>query len=73
MQNDPPQAGGRSPSRRNRDGFVMAEGAAPLVLEIHEAALARGAKILGVITGCGELADISPHPVGPDGKHHRLH
>src|SRR5712672_1121046 len=66
--NEPPQAAVR-PFARNRDGFVMAEGAGALVLESHEAAVARGAKILGVITGCGELAD-SFHRTrsSPDGK-----
>src|SRR5438477_7831618 len=54
--NDPPQAAVR-PFAKNRDGFVMAEGAGALVLESLEAATARGAKILGVLAGCGELAD----------------
>jgi 3-oxoacyl-[acyl-carrier-protein] synthase II len=68
MQNDPPQAAAK-PFAKNRDGFVMAEGAGALVLESHEAAVARGAKILGVIAGCGELAD-SFHRTrsSPDGK-----
>jgi 3-oxoacyl-[acyl-carrier-protein] synthase II len=66
--NDPPQAAVR-PFSKNRDGFVMAEGAGALVLESLEAANARGAKILGVVTGCGELAD-SFHRTrsSPDGK-----
>ena len=66
--NDPPQAAVR-PFSKNRDGFVMAEGAGALVLESLEAATARGAKILGVVTGCGELAD-SFHRTrsSPDGK-----
>ena len=55
-QNDPPQAASK-PFSRNRDGFVMAEGAGTLVLENYDAAIARGAKILGVIAGCGELTD----------------
>lgn len=42
-QNDPPQAASR-PFSKNRDGFVMAEGAGALVLESYEAATARGAK-----------------------------
>ncbi len=54
--NDPPQAAVR-PFSKNRDGFVMAEGAGALVLESYEAATARGAKILGIVAGCGELAD----------------
>jgi 3-oxoacyl-[acyl-carrier-protein] synthase II len=68
MQNDPPQAAAK-PFAKNRDGFVMAEGAGALVLESYEAAVARGARILGVITGCGELAD-SFHRTrsSPDGK-----
>ena len=66
--NDPPHAAAR-PFSKNRDGFVMAEGAGALVLESLEAAKARGAKILGVVTGCGELAD-SFHRTrsSPDGK-----
>ncbi|HVV40915.1 MAG TPA: beta-ketoacyl-ACP synthase [Nitrobacter sp.] len=67
-QNDPPQAAVR-PFSKNRDGFVMAEGAGALVLESHESAVARGARILGVLAGCGELAD-SFHRTrsSPDGK-----
>jgi len=66
--NDLPQAAVR-PFAKNRDGFVMAEGAGALVLESYEAATARGAKILGVLAGCGELAD-SFHRTrsSPDGK-----
>ena len=52
--NDPPHAAAR-PFSKNRDGFVMAEGAGALVLESLEAATARGARILGVVAGCGEL------------------
>ena len=67
-QNDPPQAAVR-PFSKNRDGFVMAEGAGALVLESYQAATARGARILGVLAGCGELAD-SFHRTrsSPDGK-----
>jgi 3-oxoacyl-[acyl-carrier-protein] synthase II len=67
-QNDPPHAAVR-PFSKNRDGFVMAEGAGALVLESYEAATARGAKILGILAGCGELAD-SFHRTrsSPDGK-----
>jgi 3-oxoacyl-[acyl-carrier-protein] synthase II len=66
--NDPPQAAVR-PFAKNRDGFVMAEGAGALVLESYEAATARGARILGIVAGCGELAD-SFHRTrsSPDGK-----
>jgi 3-oxoacyl-[acyl-carrier-protein] synthase II len=67
-QNDPAQAAAK-PFSKNRDGFVMAEGAAALVLESLAAAKARGAQILGVIAGCGEAAD-SFHRTrsSPDGK-----
>jgi 3-oxoacyl-[acyl-carrier-protein] synthase II len=67
-QNDPPQAAAK-PFSKNRDGFVMAEGAGALVLESLEAATARGARVLGVLAGCGELAD-SFHRTrsSPDGK-----
>jgi 3-oxoacyl-[acyl-carrier-protein] synthase II len=67
-QNNPPQAASK-PFSKNRDGFVMAEGAGALVLESYEAATARGAQILGVAAGCGELTD-SFHRTrsSPDGK-----
>ena len=67
-QNDPPQ-GASKPFSKNRDGFVMAEGAGALVLESYDAAMARGAQILGVLAGCGELTD-SFHRTrsSPDGK-----
>jgi 3-oxoacyl-[acyl-carrier-protein] synthase II len=66
--NDPPETAAK-PFSKNRDGFVMAEGAGAVVLESYEAAVARGAKILGVLAGCGELAD-SFHRTrsSPDGK-----
>jgi 3-oxoacyl-[acyl-carrier-protein] synthase II len=55
-QNDPPE-GAAKPFSKNRDGFVMGEGAAALVLESAEAARARGANILGYVLGCGERGD----------------
>ena len=55
-QNDDPQ-GASKPFSKTRDGFVMAEGSATLVLESYDAAKARGAKILGVVRGTGERAD----------------
>jgi 3-oxoacyl-[acyl-carrier-protein] synthase II len=45
------------PFSKDRDGFVIAEGAAALVLENYDAARARGAKILAVIRGAAEKAD----------------
>ena len=67
-QNEPASAAAK-PFSKNRDGFVMAEGAGALVLESYESATARGARILGVIEGCGEMAD-SFHRTrsSPDGK-----
>jgi 3-oxoacyl-[acyl-carrier-protein] synthase II len=66
--NDPPEAAAR-PFAKDRDGFVMAEGAAALVIETYESAKARGAGIRGVLAGCGEMAD-SFHRTrsSPDGK-----
>jgi 3-oxoacyl-[acyl-carrier-protein] synthase II len=66
--NEPPEAAAK-PFSKNRDGFVMAEGAAALVLESYQSATSRGAKILGVLAGCGEMAD-SFHRTrsSPDGK-----
>lgn len=56
-RNDPPEAAAR-PFAKGRDGFVMAEGAGALVLESLDHARARGARILGVLAGCGEQADV---------------
>jgi 3-oxoacyl-[acyl-carrier-protein] synthase II len=67
-QNDVPEAAAK-PFAKNRDGFVMAEGAGALVLESLESAQARGAKILGVMEGCGEMADAFHRTrSSPDGK-----
>jgi 3-oxoacyl-[acyl-carrier-protein] synthase II len=54
--NDVPQKASK-PFSRDRDGFVLAEGSGALVLESLEAALARGATVLGILRGCGEKAD----------------
>jgi 3-oxoacyl-[acyl-carrier-protein] synthase II len=65
---DPPEQAAK-PFAKNRDGFVMAEGAGALVLESLKSAKARGAKILGVIEGCGEMADAFHRTrSSPDGK-----
>ncbi|HZH50749.1 MAG TPA: beta-ketoacyl-ACP synthase [Microvirga sp.] len=55
-QNEVPE-GASKPFSKNRDGFVMGEGGAALVLEDAEAAKARGARILGYVLGCGEKGD----------------
>jgi len=67
-RNDEPEKASR-PFSKDRDGFVMSEGAAALVLESLAAATARGARILGVLEGCGERAD-SFHRTrsNPDGR-----
>jgi 3-oxoacyl-[acyl-carrier-protein] synthase II len=66
--NDVPQTAAK-PFSKNRDGFVMAEGAGALVLESYDAAKARGAKILGILEGCGEMTDAFHRTrSSPDGK-----
>jgi 3-oxoacyl-[acyl-carrier-protein] synthase II len=65
---DPPDQAAK-PFAKNRDGFVMAEGAGAVVLESLASAQARGAKILGVLKGCGEMADAFHRTrSSPDGK-----
>lgn len=67
-QNDPPEAAAK-PFSKNRDGFVMGEGAGALVLEDYDRALARGATILGIVAGCGERGDgFHRTRSSPDGK-----
>jgi 3-oxoacyl-[acyl-carrier-protein] synthase II len=67
-RNDPPSAASR-PFSKDREGFVMAEGAGALVLESLSSARARGATVLGLIKGCGEVADgFHRTRSSPDGK-----
>ncbi|MCW2619716.1 MAG: fabF [Modestobacter sp.] len=66
-RNDEPERASR-PFDKGRDGFVLGEGAAALVLERADAAAARGATIYARLAGAGATADgydlVAPHPEG---------
>ncbi|WP_242906196.1 beta-ketoacyl-[acyl-carrier-protein] synthase family protein [Actinomadura terrae] len=66
-RNDEPERASR-PYDKNRDGFVLGEGAAVMILESEEHARARGADIHGIVAGCGYSGDaydiVLPDPTG---------
>lgn len=68
LRNDDPETASR-PFDKDRDGFVMAEGATVLLLEELEQAKARGANIIGEIVGYGRSADATDIVMPPRDGH----